>query len=166
MSLLDYARLKLFDPLGIPTRPAYEARFGEVPYWVEPEFLDADFAWLRGPDGVHAGSFGMKLRATDMLKLGQLYLEEGKWHGKQLVPADWIRQETAADAPNGYGYLWWIHPVQGQHGYAAIGGGGQVILVAPSRRLIVVASSRVVGPDVGGETIFRLVELAVVSNLP
>jgi len=78
MSLLDYARQKLFDPLEIPTRPVYEARFGEeVPYWVEPEFLAADFAWLRAPDGVHAGSFAMKLRPTDMLKLGQLYLDEG-----------------------------------------------------------------------------------------
>ena len=34
MSLLDYARQKLFDPLDISTRPAYEAHFGEVPYWV------------------------------------------------------------------------------------------------------------------------------------
>jgi CubicO group peptidase (beta-lactamase class C family) len=165
-SLLNYARLKLFDPLNIPTRPAYEAQLGKDPYWVDPDFLAADFAWLRGPDGVHAGSFAMKLRATDMLKLGQLYRDEGKWHGKQLVPADWIQQATAADAPNGYGYFWWIHPVQGQHGYAAIGGGGQVILVAPSRRLIVVASSRVVGPDAGGDAILRLVELAVVPNLP
>jgi CubicO group peptidase (beta-lactamase class C family) len=166
MSLLDYARQKLFDPLDIPTRPAYEARFGEVPYWVEPEFLDADFAWLRAPDGLHAGSFAMKLRVTDMLKLGQLYLDEGRWQGKQLVPADWIQQSTAADAPNGYGYFWWIHPVDGQHGYAAIGGGGQVILVDPGRRMIVVASSHVVGPDQGGDAIFRLVDLAVVPNLP
>ena len=167
MSLLDYARQKLFDPLEIPTRPIYEARFGEeVPYWVEPEFLAADFAWLRAPDGVHAGSFAMKLRPTDMLKLGQLYLDEGRWQGKQLVPADWIQQSTAADAPSGYGYLWWIHPVQGQHGYAAIGSGGQVILVAPDRRLIVVASSYVVGPDQGGDAIFRLIDLAVVPNLP
>jgi hypothetical protein len=44
-----------------------------VPYWVEPEFLAADFAWLRAPDGIHAGSFAMKLRGIDMLKLGQLY---------------------------------------------------------------------------------------------
>jgi CubicO group peptidase (beta-lactamase class C family) len=165
MSLLAYARQKLFDPLDIPTRPAYDAQFGEVPYWIEPKFLSADFAWLRAPDGVHAGSFAMKLRATDMLKLGQLYLDEGKWQGKQLVPADWIQQSTAADAPNGYGYLWWIHPVQGQHGYAAVGGGGQVILVNPGRQLVVVASSRVVGPDQGGDAIFRLVDLAVIPNL-
>ena len=49
MSLLDYARQKLFDPLDIPTRPVHQARFGEVPYWVEAEFLAADFAWLRAP---------------------------------------------------------------------------------------------------------------------
>jgi CubicO group peptidase (beta-lactamase class C family) len=165
MSLLAYARQKLFDPLDIPTRPAYEAQFGEVPYWVEPKFLAADFAWLRAPDGVHAGSFAMKLRATDMLKLGQLYLDEGRWQGKQIVPADWIQQSTAADAPNGYGYLWWIHPVQGQHAYAAIGSSGQVILVDPGRRLVVVASSHVVGPDQGGDAIFRLVDLAVIPNL-
>ena len=50
--------------------------------------------------------------------------------------------------------------------YAAIGSGGQVILVAPDRRLIVVASSYVVGPDQGGNAIFRLIDLAVVPNLP
>jgi hypothetical protein len=72
--MLDYARQKLFDPLDFPTRPAYEARLGEVPYWVEPKFLGANFPWLCGPEVVHAGSFAMKLRATDMLKLGQLYL--------------------------------------------------------------------------------------------
>jgi CubicO group peptidase (beta-lactamase class C family) len=166
MSLLDYARQKLFDPLDIPTRPAYDAHFGEVPHWVEPEFLAADFAWLRAPDGIHAGSFGMKLRAIDMLKLGQLYLDKGKWQGKQLVPEDWIDQSTAADAPNGYGYFWWIHPVQGQHGYSAVGGGGQVILVVPGRRLVVVASSHVVGTEQGGDAIFRLVDLTVVPNLP
>jgi CubicO group peptidase (beta-lactamase class C family) len=165
MSLLDYARQKLFGPLDIPTRPAYEAQFGTVPYWIEPKFLAAHFAWLRAPDGVHAGSFAMKLRATDMLKLGQLYLDEGKWQGMQLVPPNWIQQSTAADARNGYGYFWWIHPVQGQHGYAAIGGGGQVILVVPDRRLIVVASSHVVGPEQGGDAIFRLVDLAVIPNL-
>ena len=164
MSLLDYARQKLFDPLDFPTRPgpgSARSRTGSSPSsWLPISH------WLRGPDGVHAGSFAMKLRATDMLKLGQLYLDEGRWHGKQLVRAYWIQQSTAADAPNGYGYLWWIHPVQGQHGYAAVGGGGQVILVVPGRRLIVVASSRVAGPDVGGEAIFRLVDLAVVPNLP
>jgi len=101
-----------------------------------------------------------------MLKLGQLYLDRGRWKGQQLVPSGWIEQATSVDATNGYGYLWWIHPVQGQHGYAAIGGGGQVILVVPDRRLIVVASSRVVGPEHGGDAIFRLVDLAVVPNLP
>jgi CubicO group peptidase (beta-lactamase class C family) len=54
MSVLDYARRKLFDPLDIATRPAYEATLGEVPYWVERDFLAADFAWMRAPDGVHA----------------------------------------------------------------------------------------------------------------
>ena len=167
MSLLDYARQKLFDPLDIPTRPAYQTRFGsEVPYWVEPGFLAADFAWLRAPDGVHAGSFAAKLRPVDLLKLGQLYLDEGRWHGRQVVPADWVKEATAADAPNGYGYFWWLHPVQGQHGYAAIGSHGQIILVVPDRRLIVVAESNVIGPDQGGDAIFRLIDSAVVPNLP
>jgi CubicO group peptidase (beta-lactamase class C family) len=101
-----------------------------------------------------------------MLKLGQLYLDEGRWQGKQLVPADWIRQSTMADAANSYGYLWWIHPLQNYHGYAAIGAGGQLILVVPERRLIVVASSRVRGPEQGSDIIFRLIDLAVVPNLP
>ena len=73
---------------------------------------------------------------------------------------------TAADAPNAYGYLWWIHSVQGQPGYAAIGSGGQVILVVPERRLIVITSARVVGPADDRDPIFRLVDSAVIPNLP
>ena len=138
----------------------------EAPYFTQADFRAADFAWMYAPDRVHAGSFAMKLRAADLLKLGQLYLDEGRWEGRQIVPAEWVRESTAADSPSAYGLLWWIHPVQGQHGFAAIGSNGQLILVMPERRLVVVAMSNVVGPDSGADGLFRLIDLAVLPNLP
>jgi CubicO group peptidase (beta-lactamase class C family) len=166
MSPLEYARQKLFDPLQIDTRPAYQGHIlGSGEYWTVPAFQKAGFAWATAPNGVNAGPYGMKLRATDLLKIGQLYLDNGQWHGRQIVPADWIREATAPDSPNGYGYLWWIHPVDGHLGYAAQGSFGQVILVVPDRRLVVVASSRPTAVDNAGGPVFDLVDAAVAPYL-
>lgn len=158
MSVLDYARDRLLDPLGIATRPAYE---GQVPhdfeYWTESGFRTPGFAWMTAPDGTHTGASGMKLRADDLVKLGELYLNEGRWQGRQIVPEEWVHQATAPDSPNQYGYLWWIRQVGGHHGYAAVGSGGQVILVVPDHKMIVVTSTRMTE----GDPIFRLIDEAI-----
>jgi CubicO group peptidase (beta-lactamase class C family) len=78
MSVLDYARKELFDPLGIDTRPALVETMGET--MADPtEYETADFAWPTDPQGIHFGASWMKLRPQDMLKLGQLYLDGGIW---------------------------------------------------------------------------------------
>ena len=166
MSPLDYARKVLFDPLQIDTRPAYQGHVeGKGEYWTVPAFQQAGFAWATAPNGVNTGPFGMKLRATDLLKIGQLYLDNGQWHGRQVVPAEWVRAATAQDSANGYGFLWWIHPVDGHPGYAAQGSFGQVLLVVPDRRLVVVGSSRPTTDDQAGAQIFALVDAAIAPNL-
>jgi CubicO group peptidase (beta-lactamase class C family) len=166
MSPLEYARKKLFDPLQIDTRPAYQGHIlGNGEYWTVPAFQQAGFAWATAPNGVNAGPYGMKLRATDLLKIGQLYLDNGQWRGRQIVPAAWVRDATAQDSPNGYGYLWWIHPVDGHPGYAAQGSWGQVILVVPERKLVVVASSRPTAVDNAGARVFDLVDAAIAPYL-
>src|SRR6202008_1988661 len=64
VTVLDYLKPRLFEPLGI-----------EHP------------TWESSPQGVSAGGYGLSIRTEDIAKFGQLYLQKGEWHGKQLVPA-------------------------------------------------------------------------------
>ena len=91
MSVLDYARSRLFEPLGIDTRPAFELPLdaGNM-----DAFVAADFAWPVDGSGLHLGWGGLKLRPADLARFGQLMLDRGKWKGEQLVPADWVRATT------------------------------------------------------------------------
>ena len=110
-SILDYAREKLFDPLGIDSQPAWE---GVNPN-LKDGFDDAGFAWQTDSKGTHIGAYGLKLTPPDLVKLGELYLDEGMWHGRRIVSADWVRASTApqlteeqAASGGQYGYLWWV----------------------------------------------------------
>ena len=138
--LLDYAREKLFDPLGIDTRPAWQG-------WnVEAGLSKPGFAWAADRDGTNTGCCGLKLTAPEMLKIGQLYLDDGRWQGRQLVSPQWVKdstsnqlsndQQSATDGP--YGYLWWIGEIQSHPYFAAFGSYGQQIIVVPDSGLIVV----------------------------
>ncbi len=170
--VLDYAREKLFDPLDIDTRPAAQ------PDSLEPtailRYEQAEFAWPRDPQGIHVGFGFIKLTARDMAKLGNLFLEDGRWQGEQIVPADWVREATSPVVRAGdpavpgedYGYQWWVTRA-GSHGaFAAVGLGGQIIEVVPDLGLVVVASVRI--RDVGlldAGTWVYLVDTVVVPNL-
>lgn len=143
--ILDYAREKLFDPLGIDTRPAWE---GSNPN-TENGFDDAGFAWLIDSTGVHSGGYGLKLTAPDLLKIGQLYLDGGRWQGRQLVSESWVRESTTnqltAEQSSGggdqYGYFWWLIDEPETPGYLAAGSWYQRIFVIPSRRLVIVVTA-------------------------
>lgn len=113
-NLFDYAREKLFGPLGITS-----ARW------------DAD------PQGITRGWGDLHLLPSDMAKLGQLWLEAGLWNGKRIIPADWLEAATAepirSDRYEDYGYGFWIGPKSEPIPYfMASGRGGQRITVVPS----------------------------------
>jgi hypothetical protein len=78
-----------------------------------------------------------------MAKLALLYLNNGKWNGEQIVPAQWVADSTTQhiqkEDGSGYGYLWTVYPQAGH--YAALGLGGQQIHVYPSKNLIVVVTA-------------------------
>ena len=135
-TVLDYAREKLFDPLGISTREAFS---GPLPDFFAPEFNKAGFGWGTDPDGIQIGGFGLRLRAPDLLKIGELYRQGGVWNGQQIVPADWIQQSIAPSIHNDeYGLLWWIIEEPEGAGYVASGYGGQRIAVLPQPRVVIV----------------------------
>lgn len=145
MSTLDYARQVLFDPLGIPSTPAYEpTATGEDWESFDESFEAADFAWAVDPPGVHTGMWGLRLRAQDLARIGLMYLGNGQWQGRQVVPEGWVREATSAQVDTGggyttsYGYQWWVTTADGAPAYAALGTAGQVLAVVPDRDLVVV----------------------------
>jgi CubicO group peptidase (beta-lactamase class C family) len=144
-SVLDYAREKLFDPLGISTRPAPEVV-------VAPEYLDdyerAGFTWPTDPQGRHIGGGGQKLTARDMARLGQLWLQNGRWEAVQLVPSAWIeaartdRVPTESPLGEAYGYQVWLDTADGHEAVLARGYAGQLIEIVPDLGLVVAVLSR------------------------
>jgi CubicO group peptidase (beta-lactamase class C family) len=116
-TLQSYAQRKLFGPIGI-----HPAR------------------WSTDGQGHSLGSTGLFLRPRDLQRLGRLYLQHGRWRGRQLVPARWIRESTTTKVriPHGYayGYFWWVNT--GPHGgFLALGYAGQTIAVFPKLDLVV-----------------------------
>jgi CubicO group peptidase (beta-lactamase class C family) len=159
-STLEYARAKLFTPLGISTVPAAEPVAGEES---RPAYDRAGFAWPTDPQGNHVGFSYLKLTARDMDKLGQLWLNQGRWAGRQLVSAAWVNESTTSQVetqstPEQYGYQWWVTTADGHRAFAAMGYGGQLIEVVPDLDLVtVVASTDAIGAA-GPEVYLDLVD--------
>jgi CubicO group peptidase (beta-lactamase class C family) len=140
-AILDFAREKLFDPLGIPSREAFVR---PLRGFSSPEFDKAGFGWATDPDGIQIGGFGLRLRAPDLMKIGELYRRNGVWNDQQIVPADWVRQSIAPSLrKDDYGLLWWIITEPEGAGYVAAGFGGQRIAVLPNPRAVIASLSAV-----------------------
>ena len=128
MDTLSYARTYLFDPIGV----------GEV-------------EWQRDPQGYYTGGHDLWMRAEDMARFGLLYLNQGKWDGNQIIPAEWVEISTAHQSTERgisglYGYHWWVTPLvvrdKPVETYFALGFAGQYIYVVPEFDLVVVATSQ------------------------
>ncbi len=120
-----------------------------------PAFFDETFARPMGihhyhmnlmPDGEAYGGGGIHLRPRDLLKFGQLILQEGAWEGRQLVSRAWIKASTShqVDTPEGGsdGYGWHRHRLSAGGRTVELieanGNGGQFLIIVPSQRLVVV----------------------------
>jgi CubicO group peptidase (beta-lactamase class C family) len=136
MSLSDYARLYLFDPLGI-----------------------ARHAWPADPQSVTIGGAELALAPRDLARIGYLALRGGTWHGAPIVPPGWIADSHSAHTPLppqaddecerlAYGYLWWLRPQAGHDSALAVGYGGQFAVVVPALDLVVVMTGDIAAaPD-------------------
>ena len=138
--MVDWLKPRLFNPLEIPN----------------PQ-------WFTCPAGYNAASGSLFLSPEEMGKIGQLYLNEGAWEGKQLVSADWIKQATTKhidtnlpvappissplaetsfcgkDAASGYGYLVWM--CADGKSYRSHGNMNQNFVVIPEKQAVVVTSA-------------------------
>ncbi|MCP5052382.1 MAG: serine hydrolase [bacterium] len=128
MSLLSFARKHLFTPLGIP-----------APYWE------------KDPQGIYFGGNNLSLTPRDMVKFGILYLNNGKYNGKQVVPNEWVKTSTSLQVvpgrnwlpfeQRGYGYHWWLYRFGKHDTFLAWGYGGQFLFAFPGLNLVVVITS-------------------------
>jgi len=142
-STLALARDWLGEPLGIDIQP-----------------------WDRDPQGIYFGGNNMRLSPRDLVKIGELYRNDGRVGDQQLFPDNWVatswtgRGESAyTDDP--YGYGWFQRPLGGEMGYYGRGYGGQVLYVVPSLALTVVMTSDPTPPSPGSVYLrqqFRLIE--------
>jgi CubicO group peptidase (beta-lactamase class C family) len=105
--------------------------------------------WQFQPLGPAMTGGGLGLRSTDLLKLGQLYLNGGKWEGKQLISAEWVKRSIAPHAnareDMDYGYLWWLQPFKvGERkvpSFGMSGSGGNKVYVLPEQDAVVVITT-------------------------
>ncbi len=123
----DYLQPRLFAPLGIE-----------------------DPVWNTSFEGISLGGYGLSVRTEDIARFGQLYLQKGRWEGRQLVPAAWVEQATALQVANGsnprsdwdqgYGYQFW----RSRNGaYRGDGAFGQYCIVMPEQDAVVAITSGV-----------------------
>ena len=107
-----------------------------------------DFKWDFRPDRSNLDNFcQVLLTPRDMAKFALLYLDNGVWQGKQLIPAGWVAESTATHSVVegvNYGYLWWLKYLDAgdvrYHSFAAQGNGGQKIYVFRDLNLVVVTT--------------------------
>jgi CubicO group peptidase (beta-lactamase class C family) len=112
----EYARKYLFTPLNI-----------------------SDWQWESAHDGTTFGAFSLYLKPRDFAKVGQFLLQKGEWEGKQIINPDYLKEATSykvtANLNNGsYGYYFWIDNYN--KGFYAHGHGGQILLVVPDKKLV------------------------------
>jgi len=171
MPVLEYARARLFDPLGIATRPAAQPRLDSGPAG-ERAYDAAGFAWPVDPQGINTGHAHIKLTARDLAAFGLLMLDKGVWKGRQLLPEGWVTEATRAHVDDGvpggnrYGFQWWI-PDAGDHpAFAAVGFGGQLVEVVPDLRLVVVGVTEPSELEaIDASELELLVKLAVIPHV-
>ncbi len=126
--LLNYLKPRLLDPLAIEGA-----------------------TWDQSPAGIDIGGYGLSVRTEDIAKFGQLYLQLGKWNGKQIIPESWIREATSKQVSNGdpsqpndwsqgYGYQFW----RCRHGfYRGDGAFGQYCIVMEEHDAVLAITSGV-----------------------
>jgi len=114
------------------------------------DYGPGDGTYIRGGDSVHA-AYPIRMSARDLARFALLYLRQGQWNGRQVVPADWVRASAQAYSDtgtgSGYGYLWWMGFIElggtptvklPPGSYSAQGFLGQFAFVIPPLDLVVV----------------------------
>ncbi|MFY0683858.1 MAG: serine hydrolase [Balneola sp.] len=150
MNTRAFAREYLFDPMNISIG-----------------------GWDKDPQGNYMGGNNMALKPLDLVKIGQLILDNGEYDGEQLISRQWIRDSFKTYTysnynPYGYGYHWWNQELGGYKVFFAWGNGGQYIFMIPELTGVVVITSSTYNTDPSRsykEPIFELLENELIPFL-
>ena len=120
-TLTEYLEPRLFAPLGI-----------------------THYFWETCPKGITKGGWGLFLCTEDMAKLGQLYLQKGKWNGQQIIPEFWVEVSTAKHKESiegtfGYGYQLWMEERPGSFEFNGML--GQNVIIYPDLDMVIVTNA-------------------------
>ena len=140
-TVLEFAYENLFSPLGIEVTQNVVFQTKEEQISIMKNYHKC--GWVADPQGINTAGWGLFLTLGDMVKNEQLYLNQGKWNGRQVLSAEWIDESTSEHSRWDkllYGYLWWVID-QEDNSFAAIGDGGNVIYVNPAKNLVVAIAS-------------------------
>ncbi|MFC1627552.1 serine hydrolase domain-containing protein [Gemmatimonadota bacterium] len=153
MRVDEFAEQYLFSALGIDV----------TDWWV-----------MRG--GVVAAHGGLAMRARDMAKFGQLYLQGGLWKEQRIIPEAWVTESfqnqvprdpgTSYNSNSRYGYQWWIDTFDGTEVYYACGYGGQLIVCIPEFSMVVVTAAETGGSVEIGQQHNLVLEIVINLILP
>ena len=112
--------------------------------------LGINYHWKRSYDGTTDTEGGLFMSGPDLVKIGQLMLDDGVWLDQQIVSKTWIQESLASSVPENkadkafsYGYQWWLYhrPDNGRIVWTSAGMGGQMLLIFPEERLVVTVLS-------------------------
>lgn len=126
--LEKFANEKLFKPLGIN-----------------------NYTWQYTPKNVPNTAGGLQMNALDFAKYGQLYKNGGAWHGKQIIPKEWVQKSFRSQVKiqsrtsEQYGYLFWNKTFGGHDAFYCAGNGGNYIIVFKDQPLVIVITSTAYG---------------------
>ena len=135
-SAREFANEFLFTQIGIDKIKEYPMSS----YGYDDLFGEKVRGWVHDPNNITTGGWGLTLTVREMARFGQLYLDNGFWNGKQIIPQDWIAKSTMPNL-NHYGYMWWLFENDGLNAFAAMGDGGNSICCVPRKNLVVAIAS-------------------------
>ncbi len=152
ISLPDYARKVLFEPLGI-----------------------TNWEWTNDVRGRPLAFAGLRLRSRDLARIGRMVIGEdkirGKWHGKQIVPSAWLIDSLRGQIDMGnelgwqYGYQWWVGKIEAvgekRDWSGGFGNGGQRLFLVPELDLVVVITTGEYGKPAIGREAYQLFKCVV-----
>jgi CubicO group peptidase (beta-lactamase class C family) len=145
-----------------------------VRYWFNPLGID-NFYWKRTPFGLAETQEGLYVSSRDIAKIAYLYLKQGMWEDKSIVPRTWVNVSITPfvsitdNRSVEYGYSWWLlnYEYKGQvsRAFAGIGFGGQYPIVIPELDLVIVFTGWNIlaeGPSMSSqEAIKRILEAVI-----
>ena len=141
--VLEFATENLFSPLGIKAPNNFRIHNKEEHFaFLKNKYVNG---WVTDPKGANTSGWGLTLTTRDIAKIGQLYLNKGKWNNQRILSSKWVEESTRKHSrwnDLAYGYLWWIIGSEENKCFAAIGDGGNIIYVDTESKLIVAIASQ------------------------